>query len=288
MSDFPQLVTTDWLAGRLDAPDLRVFDTTIHLTPTETGYSIESGTADYERSHVPGAGFLDVTRELCERSSPLEFTMPSPEQMGAELGKAGVGPDSTVVVYSTSSQMWATRVWWMLRASGLDRVAVLDGGFEKWAAEGRPVSDGACSYPPAQLSCTRTDAMWADREEVLVSIGQGSVCTLNALPAPVHTGEAEFSYGRKGHIAGSRNVPYSHLFEAGTQVFRSEDELRAALDEVGAVQRERVICYCGGGISATIDAFALTLLGHPNVAVYDGSLREWAADESLPMESGSD
>lgn len=282
----PQLVSTDWLADHLEDEDLRVFDTTVHMSLREGGYNLASGRESYAAGHVPGAGFLDLTAELSDRSSPLGFTMPSPAQMGEALGAAGIAESSRVVVYSTSHQMWATRVWWMLRSSGLEAVALLDGGFAKWKAEGRPVSDAPCAYPAASLVCGRRDEMWADKEEVLRSIEDGAVCTINALPRPLHTGEAEMSYGRKGRIAGSRNVPYDRLLDAESQVYRAPEDLRAAFDEIGAMERQRVICYCGGGISATTDAFALKLVGHPDVAVYDGSLQEWAGDPDLPMETG--
>ena len=287
MSSLPQLVSTAWLGEHLEADDLRVFDTTVHMSvASTTTYTVESGKSDFDQQHIPGAGFLDLTRELSDRSSPFAFTMPSVEQMSEVLGRAGISAGHRVVVYSASTQMWATRVWWMLRASGIDSVGLLDGGFAKWLEEGRPACSEPCSYPPGSVRCEVRADMWADRGEVLRSIEDGDVCTVNALPRPLHTSESEFSYGRRGRIAGSVNVPYAHLMEEGTQVYRAADQLRAAFEGVGAMDRQRVICYCGGGISATTDAFALTLVGHPNVAVYDGSLREWAEDENLPMEAG--
>ena len=121
---------------------------------------------------------------------------------------------------------------------------------------------------------------------MLGAIGDPTVATVNALPRETHTGEAELNYGRKGHIAGSANVPFASLMERESRTFKAASDLRRELDGVGAFDKERVITYCGGGISATLDAFALTLLGHPGVAVYDGSMSEWVKDESLPMESG--
>ncbi len=190
-----------------------------------------------------------------------------------------------MVLYASTTPMWATRVWWMLRAAGFDDVSVLDGGFGKWKAEGRAVSSEPCRYPPARFRARPRAERWADRDEVLASIGCGSVCTINALSHSVHSGESETSYGRKGHIEGSLNVPYASLVNRdGT--YRTPAELRASFDAVGAFAKPRVIFYCGGGISATLDAFALELLGHPDVAVYDGSLSEWARDPSLPMKTG--
>jgi len=281
------LVSTAWLEAHLGDPDLRVFDTTVHLRPASPGpYRIESGRADYEASHVPGAAFLDLAGDLSDPNSPLSFTMPPLERLARALGAAGVGRGSRVVVYTTTTPMWATRLWWMLRASGFDEVAVLDGGFAKWTAEGRSVEAGARAYPPAELSLTARPGAWADKADVLAAIEDGAVCTINALSPSVHSGESPMNYGRKGHIKGSRNVPYAALLkDDGT--YRDDADLRALFDTVGAFERARVICYCGGGISATMDALALTRLGHPSVAVYDGSMSEWSRDPAMPMETGS-
>jgi thiosulfate/3-mercaptopyruvate sulfurtransferase len=281
------LVSTGWLAENLGDPNLRIFDATVHLRPATPGpYTIESGRADYEAGHVPGAGFLDLARDLSDTESKLSFTMPPVERLAKALGAAGIGRGTHVVVYTSTTPMWATRLWWMLRASGFDDVAVLDGGFAKWKAEGRAVESGTRQYPAAELTLSARPGAWADKHAVLAAIDDGAVCTINALSPSVHSGESAMNYGRKGHIKGSRNVPYAALLrDDGT--YRSDDELRALFDAVGAFERPRAICYCGGGISATMDALALTRLGHPSVAVYDGSMSEWTRDASLPMETGA-
>jgi thiosulfate/3-mercaptopyruvate sulfurtransferase len=281
------LVSTGWLADRLDDPDLRIFDATVHLRPATPGpYTIESGRPDYEAAHIPGAGFADLVRDLSNTDVPLPFTMPPVDRLAKALGALGIGRGSRVVAYATTMPMWATRLWWMLRSCGFDDVAVLDGGFAKWQAEGRPVESGARNYPPAELSLTARPGAWADKQAVLAAIGDGAVCTINALAPSVHRGDAPTNYGRKGHIAGSTNVPYAALLaEDGT--YRSDAELRSLFDAVGAFARPRVICYCGGGISATMDALALTRLGHPAISVYDGSMTEWSRDPAMPMETGA-
>lgn len=281
------LVSTGWLAEHPGDADLRVFDVTVHLRPSTSGpYSIESGRADYEAGHVPGAGFLDLANDLSDSDSSLAFAMPSIDRFARALGEAGVGPQTRLVAYTTSSPMWATRLWWMLRASGFDNAAVLDGGLAKWRAEGRPLETGDRRYPPDQLTLSPRGDAWADKDAVLAAIGDGAVCTINALSPGVHSGEAAMNYGRKGHIKGSRNVPYAALLrEDGT--WRADEDLRALFEDIGALGRGRVICYCGGGISATMDALALTRLGHGSVAVYDGSMSEWTRDPDLPMETGA-
>jgi len=281
------LVSTIWLSAHLRDDSLRLYDATVHLRPSTAGpYQIESGRADCEAAHIPGAAFIDLPRDLSDEATPLPFTAPSAPRLAAALGAAGVGPGARVVLYTSTSPMWASRVWWMLRAVGFDNAAVLDGGLARWRAEGRPTEAGERRYRAAEFTPAARPGAWAGKDEVLAAGGDSGVCTINAQSASVHSGEAPVNYGRKGHIKGSRNVPYAGLLNAdGT--WRSDDELRSTFEDVGAFERARVICYCGGGISATMDALALTRLGHPNVAVYDGSLSEWSGDPTLlPMETG--
>jgi thiosulfate/3-mercaptopyruvate sulfurtransferase len=281
------LVSTEWLAANLTDPALRIFDVTVHLRPSDPGpYRIESGRADYEAGHITGAAFLDLPSDLSDRTASLPFTMPPAAELARALGEAGVSATSRVVAYTTTTPMWATRLWWMLRACGFDNAAVLDGGYAKWTAEGRPTETGARSYPSAALTLSERPGAWADKAAVLAAIGDRAVCTINALSPSVHRGEGPMSYGRRGHIAGSANVPYAAL-TGPDGTYRPDAELRELFEAVGALSRERVICYCGGGISATMDALALTRLGHPNVAVYDGSMSEWTRDPEAPMETGA-
>ena len=281
------LVSTDWLAENLENPELRLFDVTVHLRPASPGpYTIEGGKADYLAGHIPGAAFMDLAGDLSDHDALLPFTMPSLDRLALALGEAGVKQGTRVVAYTTTSPMWATRLWWMLRASGFDEAAVLDGGYAKWVAEGRTVEAGEGRYAAGELELSARDGAWADKAAVLEAVGDGAVCTINALSPSVHNGESATNYGRKGHIKGSRNVPYAALLKPdGT--YRDDAELRELFAAAGALQRSRVICYCGGGISATMDALALTRLGHPAVAVYDGSMSEWSRDPEMPMESGA-
>jgi thiosulfate/3-mercaptopyruvate sulfurtransferase len=283
------LISTQALADRLQRGDalrpLRLFDATVHLRPAQPGpYVVESGRADYETAHIPSAAFIDLGQDLSDTRSTLRFTMPPAAQLEVALGAAGLSNGDDCVVYSSTSPMWATRLWWMLRSLGFD-AAVLDGGLAKWRAEGRALARGSESYPPGRFHARLDASRWADKAEVQRAIGSAEVCTINALTAPVHAGTAELNYGRKGHIRGSVNVPYPSLLDVDG-CFRPPQALRPAFEAVGALSKPRVICYCGGGISATMDALALHLLGHANVAVYDGSMSEWVLDPSLPMDIG--
>jgi thiosulfate/3-mercaptopyruvate sulfurtransferase len=288
MVEIGPLVGTEWLAKNLGATDLRIIDVTVFLYPNPQGrgYRVESGRESFGESHIPGGVFLDLVEELSAPGTGLPFMMPSPEAAAEKLGAAGIGADSRVVAYSAGSVMWATRLWWMLRSLGFDRAAVLDGGFAKWCREDRPVTREMSTYPPARLPISPRPSLWADLAEVRQAAAGGRTCTINALSPEVYSGEKNV-YGRPGHIPGSHSVFYETLLDPQSGVFRAFAELRERFTRSGALDSPRVITYCGGGISATMDALALTLLGHPNVAVYDGSLSEWARQADLPLNVGA-
>jgi thiosulfate/3-mercaptopyruvate sulfurtransferase len=191
------------------------------------------------------------------------------------------------VLYSTTTPQWASRIWWMLRNYGFDNAAVLNGGFAKWAREGRPVETGPARARPAAKFVVREDRkLMVGKEVVLGAIGDGAVCTINALSAEQHAGSGGNSYGRSGRIAASVNVPAASLIDPQTGAFLPAAALRAKFAAVGAFDRKQAITYCGGGIAASADALALVMLGHPDVRLYDASMSEWANDPSLPMETG--
>jgi thiosulfate/3-mercaptopyruvate sulfurtransferase len=284
----PQLlVETASLAAMLADPALRVFDCTVHLLPGDGGgYRIDSGRSGFDEAHVPGAGFLDVPGELSDPESKLPFTFPSADRFAAAMSRHGVGPGTRVVLYSRSGPMWAARVWWMLRAFGFDSAALLDGGFEKWVKEGRPVSGEPCAYPPARFEPRPRPRLVADRTRVLAAVGDGASCIIDALPERSYRGEGPTAYARPGRIASSVNAPFYRLLRREDGTFLPDGDLRALFASIGLRSGQQAITYCGGGIAASLDAFALVLLGHPDVALYDGSLSEWAADPALPMETG--
>lgn len=280
------LISTQDLAKALEADhgSLRIFDITVSLVPNPPGYKAVSGLERYQEEHIPGAAFLDLIRDCSDTTSGFGFTLPSEAALQAAFQKAGINNDSKVVFYSTDHMMWATRAWWMLHSSGHKNVAVLDGGFAKWSAEDRPVTDETTSFPSGDVTIQRNAARWVDKGEVLEAVNDAATCTINALHPGVYSGEAKMHYGRKGHIENSRNVFYDDVLEDGC--FKPAKDLKALFTKKGVLDSPRIIAYCGGGISATIDALALGLIGHEDVAVYDGSMGEWAADESMPLVTG--
>ena len=281
------LISTEELARRMGAPGLRIFDCTTHLKPGPDGrYIAESGRANYDKGHLPGAAFLDLQADLSDKRSKLRFTLPPLEELTKAFAAKGVGHGTFIVLYSHASPVWATRIWWMLRSIGFDDAAILDGGLDKWKAEDRPLSTEAATHSPATLSLRARPELFVDKEKIKGAIGALGTLTLNALSHDQHKGAGGVVYGRAGRIAGSSCVPAASLFGAD-KALKPIADLRAAFDGVGAAQDKRVLVYCGGGIAATLDAFVLTaMLGHRNVSVYDNSMQEWSNDPSLPMEIG--
>jgi thiosulfate/3-mercaptopyruvate sulfurtransferase len=281
------LISTEDLARRLGAPALRVFDCTTYLKPGPDGrYIAESGRANYDKGHIPGAAFLDLQADLSEQSSKLRFTLPPLEELTKAFAAKGVGHGTSVVLYSHASPVWASRIWWMLRAIGFDDAVLLDGGLDKWKAENRPLATEATVHPPATLTLRGRPEIFVDKTALKGAIGQAGTLTLNALSHDQHKGTGGVTYGRAGRVAGSSCVPAASLF-GPDKALKPIADLRAAFDGVGAAPDKRVLVYCGGGIAATLDAFVLTaMLGHRNVSVYDNSMQEWANDPSLPMETG--
>lgn len=282
------LVETAWLEAHLNDPDLRILDCTVLFSADAHGVRVGSGRDAWTHGHIPGSGFADLLQDLSGRNSPLPFMMPPATQCADAMARYGIGEGTHVVLYDACSNLWAhmcaARVWWILRVCGFDQAAVLNGGWHKWKMEGRPGSTDPCHYPPARFIARLRPELLADKREVLATIGDSHRCLLNALTVEDHAGTA-VRYGRAGHIPSSVNVPTVALIDPATHAYLPAAQLRAQFEAVGALSRERVITYCGSGIAASSDAFVLTLLGVPDVAVYDSSLLEWAADPTLPMET---
>lgn len=285
------VVTTQWLASRLEDTDIRVYECTTYLDPpspdADAPYTVRSGYAEYAQAHVAGAAFLDIQGDLSDPDSPahLRFKMPAFETLAQAFAAHGIGDDSTVVLYSRANPQWAARVWWMLRSIGFDGAAVLDGGWEKWAAEGRPVESRTTRYARSSLHARPRPELFVDRNAVAAAIGDPETVTINALSRELHSGESA-RYGRPGRIPGSANVPAQSLLDPASKTLLPDVAVGPLFTALGIDPASKVIVYCGGGIAATLDALVLTRLGYENVAVYDASMSEWARDESLPVEIG--
>ena len=285
------LITTAELAAMLDQPDLRLFDGTTYLeyqpAGSEIPYIAVPGRHSFEAAHIPGADFLDLQGEFSDPNTTLRFMMPDIAQLEAAFGGHGIGANSRVVLYSIGTAMWATRFWWMLNSLGFENVSVLDGGLDQWKAESRAIETGpAKGYPPATFTAKPQRGYFVDKHQVLTAGGERNTVVVNALSPQLHKGLEPSRYGRPGHIPGSVNVSAATLFDPETKAFVPLAEAEAKFAAQGIGKDKRVVAYCGGGISATIDLFLLHRLGYDHLSLYDGSMGEWAKDASLPIETG--
>ncbi|MGY8662772.1 sulfurtransferase [Bradyrhizobium sp. UFLA05-109] len=284
------LVSTEQLAAMLGQPNLRLYDCTTYLEPAPQGssdpYLVVSGRRSFEAGYIPGADFLDLQGEFSDTSTHLRFMMPGTEQLEAAFGRHGLDASKTIVLYSIGSMMWATRFWWMLRSLGVD-ARVLDGGFDKWKAEGRSVEQGAPSgYPATTFKAARREGFFIDKSAVLARIDDPSTIIVNALGPQFHRGLEPSRYGRSGRIPGSVNVPAAALVDVADKTLTTLADAEPKFASQGITRDKNVICYCGGGISATIDLLLLAQLGYDKLTLYDGSMGEWARDSELPIETG--
>ena len=273
------LVTTEWLAKHLGAADLRVVDGSWHMPQLK-----RDARAEFVAAHIPGAVFFDIDA-IADHTTDLPHMLPDPATFGRAVGALGIGNGDRVVVYDVRGVVSAARVWWTFRAFGHDAVAVLDGGLRKWRAEGRPVESGV----PAPTARTFTAALRPELvrglDAMRANLASRVAQVLDARSAGRFAGtEPEPRPGlRGGHIPGSLNLPYDSLYrEDGT--LKSSDELRAALETAGVDLARPVVTTCGSGVTASVLALALFLVGRPDVAVYDGSWSEWGGRPDTPIE----
>ena len=274
------LVTTQWLASELSAPDLRILDTTWFL-PAEN----RDAHAEFVAGHIQGAVFFDIN-VIADQSSPLPTMLPPPEQFAAQLGAIGVATGDRVILYDNAPHHTATRAWWMLRSFGID-AAILDGGLARWKAEGRPLLSGEPAPAQATITAHPNPALVRTLDQIRANLTSHAEQLVDARSAVRFTGqEAETRPGlASGHIPGSANIPYSSFFNPdGT--WKHAASLRLLFEDEGIEVERPVIATCGSGISAAVVVFALHLLGHP-AALYDGSWTEWGADPSTPKATGA-
>ena len=272
------LVSTDWLAANLHQPDLRIIDGTYYL-PMQG----KDAKAEYLERHIPGAVFFDID-DISDSTSSLPHMLPPPEKFASRVRKLGIGDGNRIVIYDGQGMMSAARVWWMFRIFGAREVAILDGGLPKWLAEGRPVEDGPVQLQErhftARLDNTRVRSkdqilrnLQSKREQVLDARGVGR---FNATEPEIWPGR------RAGHIPGSHNLPYGQLLKPD-MTFKDGEALRRLYEGAGIDVKKPVVTSCGSGITACVLAFGLHLIGHRDVAVYDGSWAEWGLPGDTPV-----
>lgn len=284
------LVDSQWLQAHLADPTLVVLDATVVLpAPKFDGdYQVASGYDGWLQAHIPGARHADLLTALADTQASFSFALPPAEALVNALANLGAGQGKTLVIYDRAEGFWAARLWWMLRGVGID-ARVLDGGFNAWRAAGLAEYSGLAEpiTPVQPWTINPRPALWLERsgvEAIVAGLAPGVlVC---ALGAALFEGTVPTRYARRGHIPGSLNRPARQLFDAHGR-YLPKDALALAIGPTLLHSEGPLVVYCGGGISAAANALALTLLGRQDVAIYDGSLQEWAADLRLPMTTGA-
>lgn len=269
------LASPDWLAENVSRPGLRTVDCRWRVDGTARQL--------FANGHIPGAVFLDWMTRLVDPNSPLPFALAGPEAFADAMLRAGVGDGMTVVVYDDANSIYACRVWWSLWAYGFDSVRVLDGGWPAWQRSGRPGSTGQPQVEPATFTPRADPRRRLSGADVRALLGSREVALVDVRAPAQHRGQ-EGSGERRGHIPGAINVPVALLTRPGEQVFRGADQLARLFREAGLERARRVVVYDESGIAAAKTAFALTLLGYPDVAVYDGGWADWSSRPDNPIQ----
>ena len=285
------LVETDWLETNLGLPELRIFDCAAQPDPNtdeerRKKYPLipRHARGHYEKSHIPGAAYIDVPGKLTDKMNEVPMMRPSIEQATEYFSSVGISNDSRVVLYSSTNPIWAARTWWLLKAVGFDNAAILNGGLAKWIAEKKQVSTDPSIYPSSQLE-TMQRPVFVDKEQVLAAIDDDDTLLIHGLTPSVYDGSNDdLVFGRRGHIPKSINIPSQTLFDKNSGIYLPPARLHQLFETKDCSSVERFITYCGGGVNASSVAFALTLAGHGNVSIYDGSMNEWGNDNALPIE----
>jgi thiosulfate/3-mercaptopyruvate sulfurtransferase len=279
------LVSTDWLADNIGMPGLRVVDIRGTVLPPGSRPRYLPKRAEYDASHVPGAVFVDWTRDIVDPSDPVPAQIAKPEAFAAKMGELGIGDDTLVVAYDDHDHIFAGRLAWALRYFGHDAVRILDGGWLRWVADGFSTSRELPRRVAARFTPRPRPALRKVADDVASALGRNDVLLVDARP-PDQFGGATTAAARAGHIPGARNVPYSRLVDAETGRFLPNDQLARAFAEAGvdvATLPPEIVVYCNGGISCTVPLAALQMLGRDDVAVYDGSWNEWGNDDRRPV-----
>jgi len=278
------LVSTEWLAAHLADPHVRVLDSSYKqpgITPTAR--------ADYDAGHIRGAVFFDID-DVDEPGTSLPHMIPSAERFAAKMAERGIGDDDRVIVYDSVGLSSAGRAWWMLRLFGHENVALLDGGLVKWRAEGRPLETVQPVIPPRRFVARFDPALVRDKRALLADLAPARPReqVVDARAAGRFDGSAEETWPgrRRGHIPGSRNVPFDLVTEPRTRQLKSAEELKGLFADAAVSLDRPIVTSCGSGVTACALAFALHLIGHPGAAVYDGSWSEWGLPDGPPIETG--
>jgi thiosulfate/3-mercaptopyruvate sulfurtransferase len=276
------LISTESLAAQLGASGIRIVDGSFKM-PGVTPTAIE----DYRSGHLPGAVFFDI-EAICDAANPMPHMLPNPVQFAAMVGALGIGDEDRVVVYDSAGLVSAGRVWWMFRAFGHDKVAVLDGGMPKWLAEGRPTEAGMTTPVPGKFTARFHPAMLRSKQDLLENLATRREQVIDARARARFEGSVDEPRPglRAGHIPGSLSLPSDRLIDRDKKTLLPAAALRALFEDAGLDLARPVVTSCGSGVTAGALAFALHLIGHKSVALYDGSWSEWGLPGETPVATG--
>lgn len=280
MERSPFVVDADWLEGYVGKPGVSIIDASWYLPAQK-----RDARAEYEAVHIPGAKFFDQDL-VVDSASDLPHTLPKPEQFAQFAGSMGISADDTIIVYDGPGMFSAPRVWWMFRVMGAAEVFVLDGGFDRWKADGRPVTSEPSKVAPCVFMPDFDEARVASFEEMRKIVDEGSLQIADARPAGRFTAvEPEPRAGmRGGHMPGARNVPAMSLSKDGHLL--PLDELREKFAKAGIDADKPVVTSCGSGVTAAVLTLALESIGNGNTKLYDGSWTEWGGRPDTPIVTG--
>ena len=281
LPDLPFLIETDQLVECLHHPKIRVIDASWHMKITK-----RNANKEYLGGHIPGAIRFDIDN-IADKTSTLPHMVPSAETFARKVSLLGLGNDCHIIVYDMEGVTSAAcRAWWMFRLFGHDRVSVLNGGLHKWKAEGRPLDTQIVRPQPASFVSTFRPELLRTVEQMMENIESKIDQVIDSRTALRFQGKVPEPWptDKKGHVPGSVNLLFADLIDPESRCFLPDEQISAKFESIGFNPQRPVAVYCGSGVTACVTAFALTRIGYPNAAVYDGSWAEWGSHRDTPIE----